>query len=556
MTDVHRGRTEPEPSRKRGGSGRVVSPALSPPLASPLYLLAGVTAVLAVLPLLYVLFQAFSDGPHTLIEALTRGRTPELLANSLVLTATVTLGCLVLGVGLAVLVSRVHLPGNRFWALIATLPLAIPSYVAAMVWMEALPEVRGFLGSAIVLTLCTYPYVFLPVVAALRLADRDQEEVARSLGRGSWYVLTRVTLRHVQPSAAAGSLLVALYVLSDFGSVATMRYDTITRAIYNDYANRFDMAGAASLSAVLVAVTLLVLWGEARARGRARFSRVGSGTTRTRPPRDVAAELLEQLPPKLTRAPGSASAVRALTGAVLVLPFVLVAAAALVFPVVSLGYWIVRGSSAGFDLPRMAETALTTLGVSAAGAAVTLALALPVGILAARHRGRVPRLLEGATWMGYSMPGVVVAVALVYFAVNHAFALYQQLPLLIFAYALLFLPAAVGSVRSAVAQSPPGLEEVGRSLGRTPPQVFTRVTLPLAFPGVAAGATLVFLTCMKELPVTLMLHPTGMETIAMRLWGATNVGRFAAAAPYAMMLIVLASVPAFVLGRKATAMER
>jgi iron(III) transport system permease protein len=235
---------------------------------------------------------------------------------------------------------------------------------------------------------------------------------------------------------------------------------------------------------------------------------------------------------------------------------VLVAAAALVFPVVSLSYWIVRGSSAGFDLPRMAETALTTLGVSAAGAALTLVLALPVGILAARHRGRVPRLLEGATWMGYSMPGVVVAVALVYFAVNHAFALYQQLPLLIFAYALLFLPAAVGSVRSAVAQSPPGLEEVGRSLGRTPPQVFTRVTLPLAFPGVAAGATLVFLTCMKELPVTLMLHPTGMETIAMRLWGATNVGRFAAAAPYAMMLIVLASVPAFVLGRKATAMER
>lgn len=550
MTDVRRGRTQPEPPQNRGGSGRVVSLPFALPLSLPLYLLAGTTAVLAVLPLVYVLFQAFSEGPSTLAEALTRGRTVELLVNSLTLTATVTLGCLVLGVGLALLVARVRLWGNRFWALVATLPLAIPSYVAAMVWMEAVPDVRGFLGSAIVLILCTYPYVFLPVVAALRLADRDQEEVARSLGRGPWYVLTRVTLRHVQPSAAAGSLLVALYVLSDFGSVATMRYDTVTRAIYNDYANRFDMASAASLSAVLVAVTLLVLWGEARARGRARFSRVGSGSTRVRPPRDLAAELTEHL------SPGPARVTRALFGGLLVLPFVLVAAAALVFPIVSLGYWIVRGSSAGFDLPRMTETALTTLGVSAAGAALTLVLALPVGILAARHRGRAPRLLEGATWMGYSMPGVVVAVALVYFAVNHAFALYQQLPLMIFAYALLFLPAAVGSVRSAVAQSPPGLEEVGRSLGRTPPQVFTRVTLPLAFPGVAAGATLVFLTCMKELPVTLMLHPTGMETIAMRLWGATNVGRFAAAAPYAMMLIVLASVPAFVLGRKATAMER
>src|SRR5690606_38067438 len=150
------------------------------------------------------------------------------------------------------------------------------------VWMEAVPGVRGFLGSVVVLTLSCYPYVFLPVVAALRSADRDQEEVARSLGRGPWYVLTRVTLRHVQPSAAAGSLLAALYVLSAFGSVATMRSDTVTRAIYNDYANRFDMAGAASLSVVLVAVTLLVLWGEARARGRARYSRLGAGATRVR----------------------------------------------------------------------------------------------------------------------------------------------------------------------------------------------------------------------------------------------------------------------------------
>ncbi|MDE3721960.1 iron ABC transporter permease [Nocardiopsis sp. N85] len=546
MTRVPSERTAPEPPPTGGGSGRV----MSPPRSLSLYLLAGVTALFAVLPLVYVLLQAFGDGVGTLVGSLLRGRTLELLVNSLVLTAIVTASCLVLGIGLALLVTRVRLPGQRLWALVATLPLAIPSYVAAMVWMEAVPEVRGLFGASIVLTLCCYPYVLLPVVAALRSADRDQEEVARALGRGPLYVLVRVTLRHVQPAAAAGSLLVALYVLSDFGSVATLRYDTFTRAIYNDYANRFDMASAASLSVILVVVTLVVLWGEARARGRARFSRLGAGATRRRPPRDIAAELGAHLPP------GPARAVRVSTAAVLTLPFLVVSAAALVFPIVSLAYWIVRGSSAGFDLPRMAETAVTTLGVSAAGAAVTLVLALPVGILAARHRGRIPRLLEGATWMGYSMPGVVVAVSLVYFAVNHAFALYQGLPLMIFAYALLFLPAAVGSVRSAVAQSPPGLEEIGRSLGRTPPQVFTGITLPLAAPGVAAGATLVFLTCMKELPVTLMLHPTGMETISMRLWSATNVGRFAAAAPYAMMLIVLASVPAFVLGRKATVMER
>ena len=537
------------PGHRPGGPlGRLARPLLRRlPLALPLYLLAGTTGVLAVLPLGHVVYQALSAGPAALAETLLRARTLQLLGNSLGLTATVTCASLVVGVALALLVGRVRLPGGRVWALVATLPLAIPSYVAAMVWVEALPQLRGFAGSAIVLTLCCYPYVFLPVSAALRRSDRDQEEVARSLGRGPVHVLLRVTLRHVQPSAAAGALLVALYVLSDFGSVATMRYDTFTRVIYNDFRNRFDLASAASLSLVLVAVTLSVLWAEARARGRARFSRLGSGSTRSRPPLDPAGRLARHL--VRNRRPAAAALVRGAVGALLVLPFAAVAAGALVFPVVMLGYWIARGSSAVFDPQRMAETALTTLGLSALAAVVTLVLALPVGILAARHRGRLPRLLEGATWTGYSMPGVVVAVAFVYFAVTYAYPLYQRTPLLVLAYALLFLPAAVGSVRSAVAQSPPALEEVGRSLGHSAPRVFGGVTLPLAFPGLAAGATLVFLTCMKELPVTLMLHPTGTETIAMRLWSATNVGRFAAAAPYAMMLIVLASVPAFVLGR-------
>lgn len=543
------GRAVPGASLKRGGPGR----------SAPLLLVvpAAVTAALALLPLAYVLIRAFQDGVGTLAETLFRGRTLELLLRSIGLTATVAVGCLVIGVGLAFLVARTRLPGGRLWALVATLPLAIPSYVAAMVWIEVFPGLRGFTGAALVLTLCCYPYVFLPVVAALQRADRDQEEVARSLGKGAAATFFQVTLRQVQPAAAAGTLLAALYVLSDFGSVATMRYDVFTRAIYNDYANRFDMTSAATLSLVLVAVILLILWGESRMRGRARFSRLGSGATRIRPRRDPGREASAAVTTALGPAWAPAARVlRLLVTALTVLPFVLVAALSLGFPMASLVYWIVRGSSTGFDLPRLAQTAATTLGVSAAGAAFTMILALPVGILAARHRGRLPQLLERATWTGYSLPGVVVALSLVFFAVNHAYPLYQQTPLLIFAYALLFLPAAVGAVRAAVAQAPPDLEEVARSLGRSPASVFTRVTLPLASPGVAAGAALVFLTCMKELPATLMLHPTGMETIAMRLWKSTHIGEFAAAAPYALLLIVLASVPAFVLGHKANGWER
>ena len=174
---------------------------------------------------------------------------------------------------------------------------------------------------------------------------------------------------------------------------------------------------------------------------------------------------------------------------------------------------------------------------------------MPVGILAARHPRRGGRLLEHLTFAGHAVPGLVVALALVFFGVRYAQPVYQRTPLLVLAYAVLFMPAVVGSVRAAVSQSPPRLEEVARSLGRTPFGVLRDITLPLAAPGVAAGFALVALTVMKELPATLLLRPTGMDTLATRLWTQTGVGAYAAAAPYAVALVLLAAVPTVVLSR-------
>ncbi|MEV4182734.1 ABC transporter permease subunit, partial [Streptosporangium canum] len=191
-----------------------------------------------------------------------------------------------------------------------------------------------------------------------------------------------------------------------------------------------------------------------------------------------------------------------------------------------------------------------TLGVAAAGALLTTALAVPVGIIAARYRGRTATFLEQSTYVGHSLPGIVMALSFVFFAVRYVPAVYQRSPLLVVAYAVLFMPAAVGAVRASVLQSPPVLEEVARSLGRTPLQTVRAVTLPLALPGVLAGAALVFLTAMKELPATLLLRPTGMETLATQLWAETGSGAYAAAAPYAALLMLLAAVPGFLLGRR------
>jgi iron(III) transport system permease protein len=413
------------------------------------------------------------------------------------------------------------------------LPLAVPSYVAAFAWLSLFPGFGGFLGSTLVLSLCCYPYVYLPVAAALARIDPAHEEVSRSLGAGPMRTFLSVTVRQVRPAAAAGMLLVALYVLSDFGAVAMLRYDVFTRVIYTSYRSSFDPTPAAVLGCVLVALTVLIVWGENRARGRAGYARLGSGVARSR---------------SRTRLGGWALPAALWCG--------LVVGLALGVPLGALGYWLTRGASAGLDLAEVAAAAASTLGVSALGAGLAVALALPVGVIAARYRGRPARLLEQAAYAGHALPGIVVALSMVFLAVRYARPVYQELPILVLAYAVLFLPAAVAAVRASVAQSPPRLEEVARSLGRTPAGVLRSVTVPLAGPGVAAGAALVFLTCMKELPATLLLRPTGMETLATELWGQTEVGAYAGAAPYAAALLLLAALPTALLGRRWGAASR
>ena len=503
---------------------RHAGPVTRPPRL--LTLTGGIAAAVAVLPIGYLAMRTVQAGPARIAEIVVRERTVALIGRSLALTLAVTVCCVLVGVALALLVARTDLPGRRIVAVLAPMPLAVPSYVAAYAWLGLPWGVAGFGGALLVLTACTYPYVYLPVLAALRGADPAQEEVARSLGRGPLATVIAVTLRQVRPATAAGALLVSLYVLSDFGAVSLLRYDVFTRVIHTSYSASFDRTPAAVLGLLLVLVTVGITLAESRARSRSEQVRTGAGTARPPTPIRLGAWTLPA-----------------------VLGVVAVLGAALAFPLGSLGYWLWRGQRSGADLDQLWPAALSTVSVAALAAVVTVVLAVPVGVLAARYRGRGPRLIEHATFAGHALPGIVVALALVFFGIRVVPGIYQEVPLLVLAYVVLFLPAAVAAVRSSVALSPPRLEEVARSLGQHPARVLRTVTLPLAAPGVAAGAALVMLTAMKELPATLLLRPTGMDTLATRLWNETGAGAFAAAAPYAAVLVLMSALPALALTR-------
>ena len=494
---------------------------------------------IAQLPLVYLAVRTIETARQRGIADLFTDRVPALAARSLALAAVVTAGCVVLGVGSAFLVTRTDLPGRRVFGVLAALPLAVPSYVAAYAWVAAVHLVdplfgfEGFWAAALVLTLCSYPYVYLPAAAVLVGADPAAEEVSRSLGRGSWRTFTGVTLRQLRPAVAAGGLLVALYVLSDFGAVAILRTDTFTRAVFS-YFNFGLSRPALVLATVLVALTLLLLAGETATRRRgARYARVGGGTGRP------ASRL------RLGAARGPALAALAA-----------VSALALGVPAVSLIRWFGEGVSRPGSLSEVSSATANSVGISLAGAALTLLLALPIGLLVARVPGPVSTVLDRLSYLPHALPGVVIGLSLVFFGINAVPRLYQTGWLLALAYAVLFLPLAVGAVAAAAAQAPPELEQVARSLGRRPIAVFRTVTLPLISPGIGAAAALVFLTCMKELPATLLLRPTGMETLATRLWRHTTVVEYAAAAPYAALLVAIAAVPTWLLVSRAGVLSK
>ena len=480
--------------------------------------LASLAAAAALLPVVYLVLVASQRSWREAIDAVALPAAREALVMTLALAAGVAVSSTVIGVALAWLVARSDLPGRAVWRVVVALPLAVPSYLTAAGYASFFPSARSPAGAWLVLTLLTYPYVYLPVVTALRGLEPSLDEVASSLGDGPGRRFLRVTLPQIRPAAAIGALLSALFVVSDFGAVALLRVRTFAVFIYQSYLAGLDPPRGAARGCVLLIFTFVLVVTEARLRGRVRYDRFGPGASRP------------QATAPLRRWRWPATAVVAA-----------VAIAALGIPAASLGRGLVEALQLGLDLPRLSRSSWSSLLTATAGAAVTVAAALPVALLVARHRDRLTRLIDRSTYLAQAIPGVVVALSMIFFAARIVPGFYRRLPVLVFAYVVLFLPLALSVLHARARQIPLVYEEVARSLGRGPVGVLRTVTAPLLAPGVAAGLALAFLAGLKEVPATLLVAPLGFETLATQAFGAAQRGSDAGMAFPSLLIVVLAA---------------
>jgi len=483
-------------------------------------------------PLVYLVLRAFEADPETLVQVVFRLRNLYLLGNTLALTFSVIVATTLIALPLAWLVVRSDLKYKTLLAFLGVMPLAVPGYVMAYaliglsgfsgfantIFGVRLPRPEGLWGATLALSLYTFPYLFLNLRSALMGLDPGLEESARSLGRTRLNSFFTVTLPHLWPALAAGWLVIGLYVLGDFGVIALMRYEVFSYAIYTQYAAAFDRIYTAWLALMLVGVTVSFIVIESWIARRRRYARVGTGVARQ-------------------AAPVSLGAWRPLAWLFLALVY----GASLGLPAMILAFWL-NIAPIAFDYATLWQVFLRSALAAAPAAILAAALALPIVYLTVRYPSRLAWVMDRLVYLGYAIPPLAFALAMVFLALNVMPWAYQTLGLLIVAYTLGFLALTVGPIRSALLQMGTRTEEAARSVGYNRVQAFFAVSLPGLRRPIIAGALLVFIMVVKELPITFLLAPTGYTTLATRVFAHTSEGMLYEAAPYAALIVIFSSL--------------
>ncbi len=496
-----------------------------------------IALALALVTPAYLILRSFG-AYNSFIELMFSAKTISIFLRTFILILLVTFFSLLIALPAAWLTERTDLPFRRTFRVLTSLPLVVPSYVFALILVmflspkgmlqdllepfgiNKIPEIYGLPGAVLSLSLITFPYVLIPIRAYLARVDISAEEAARSLGYSGFNLFMSVTFPMLRPAIVAGSLLVALYTLSDFGAVALMRYETFTWSIFIQYQTTFNSPNAAVLSLILASfasVILIVFWIADKKREYYRST----------PGADNIATLS-----KLGKwKPLSIFFMFSLVTMSLLLPLAI------------LCYWVIRGVLAGERIDSLWAPAANSITVSALAAVLCVLIAVPLAYMSVRQKNRYATVIYQSTYIGFALPGITIALAFVFIVASYITPLYQTVVVLLFAYVTLFVSVTVGSIQASLRQVNPNLEEAASSLGRTPINILLSITVPLLWKGILAGGVLAFLLTMKELPVTLILSPIGFTSLATVIWSASEEAFFAKAAAPALLLVLLSSVP-------------
>jgi iron(III) transport system permease protein len=487
-----------------------------------LYALVGLLLAIVLIPFAYLVIRAFEKPLPEIMDLLLRSKTLEVLLTTSVLLVLVVVINILFGTFISVGLHFVRLPKTHLLIVACVLPLAIPSYVFTYTWLALVPSLSGILAAAFILVLTTLPYMMLAILVSLRRIDNSFIEVARTLGQSRFQIFFKVILPQIRASISAGALLSGLYVLSDFGAVSLLNVETLTVSIQNMFKSSYDRSAASIISLLLIVASILFIAADEKINDKKAkenvFKRMYTEDSR-----------INNLRLK--------SIVLACVG--------IYTSLGVIAPLYVLISRFVSNPNP-LDVSGLVTASISTISVSAFGALIALMFSAPLGFLIATHAGRFSKVSESIILIGHALPGVVIGLALVSLG-SKLGAIYQSVFLLAFAYALLFLAKAVAAMTFSLQLVPQALKEVATTLGKSKTKVSTTVVFPIALPSIGLGTLLVFLTAMKELPATLMLRPTGMDTLATQIWSYASINRFNDAAPYALLLVVIAAIPTFLL---------
>lgn len=499
------------------------------------------TALLMTIPILYVSVQSFLAGIHRWQRLLDR-RIPELLYNTLTLAFAVTFFAVLTGIFLAWIVERTDIPGRKIWRWLLVLPMVIPPYVGAVTYIITLGrsgwakdiwessrilssfsqkfplDIYSFWGVVFVLTMFTYPYVYLIVSGSIKKTNRNYEEAAKSKGLSAFEIFFKVNLPLMKPAIGAGAVLVFLYVLSDFGAVSMLRYVTFTAAIYFQRVG-FDTSSASVLSVILIIITIIVLLIEGRTTGKRKYYQTANSFRKP--------QILDLGKFKIPS----------------IFLVTLIFLLSTLVPLSVLIYWAFRGLNTGAINMKFIGYTINTLTLALFTAIISSIFSLPVVYLKSRHKSLPSSIIEKMSYIGYTLPGVIVALGFIFIFNNYFTFIYATPLILVLAFFVRFFPQSLQAGQSSINQISPKIDEAARSLGTPPWKILYKIILPNMIPGILSGAALVFVSSVKELPVTLMLRAPGFDTLAVRVYFEAHDGIYHLAAPGALLIILVSILP-------------